>query len=80
VTDPQIHRDLGRIDATLSQQGEQIRRLVESNEATDQRVKEMHDVLMQARGGWKTLLTVGAISSALTTVVLKLWTILRGGG
>lgn len=79
MNDPQIHRDLGRIDATLSAQGEQIRQLVQSNEATDRRVKEMHDVLMQARGGWKTLLTVGAISSALTTVVLKLWAMLRGG-
>lgn len=79
MNDPQIHRDLGRIDATLSAQREQIRQLVQSNEATDRRVKEMHDVLMQARGGWKTLLTVGAISSALTTVVLKLWAMLRGG-
>jgi len=80
VTDPQIHRDLGRIDATLSAQREQIRQLVESNEATDQRVKEMHDVLMQARGGWKTLLAVGTISSALTTAALKVWAAVRGVG
>lgn len=72
MNDPTIHRDLGRIDATLDAQGKQIAALIESQERTEARVQAIHDVVMAARGGWKALVIVGAISSALTGLVLKL--------
>ena len=72
MSDPTIHRDLGRIDATLDAQGRQIAALIESQERTEARVQAIHDVVMAARGGWRALVIVGVISSFLTGIAMKL--------
>lgn len=70
--DAKLHRDIGRLEATVEQ-------LAESQQRTEQRVQAIHDVVMSAKGGWKTLVVVGSISSALTTAVIKFFSIFKGG-
>lgn len=79
MTDQQLHRDIGRLEATVkAQEGRIASMAVEQKEMADQ-VKEMHEILLQAKGGWKTLVTVGAISSAVTTAVIKLIATFKAG-
>lgn len=40
---------------------------------------EIKSILAQARGGWKTLLAVGSISSAVTVGFVKFVGFLKGG-
>lgn len=70
MTEPQIHRDLGRLEAT-------VKALAESQKKTEERVQDIHDAVMAAKGGWKALVIVGAISSALTGLAMKLAGLLR---
>ena len=70
MTDPQLHRDLGKLEATVSA-------LAESQKKTEERVQDIHDAVMAAKGGWKALVIVGAISSALTGLAMKLAGLLR---
>ena len=70
MTDPQLHRDLGKLEAT-------VMALAESQKKTEERVQDIHDAVMAAKGGWRALVIVGAISSALTGVAMKLAGLLR---
>lgn len=70
MTDPQLHRDLGRLES-------QVKMLAESQKITEERVQAIHDAVMAAKGGWRALVIVGAISSALTGVAMKLAGLLR---
>ena len=70
MTDPQLHRDLGRLES-------QVKMLAESQKITEERVQAIHDAVMAAKGGWRALVIVGAISSALTGVAMKLAGMLR---
>ena len=40
---------------------------------------EIKSILAQARGGWKTLVAVGSISSAITVGFVKFVALLKGG-
>lgn len=79
MNDPRIHRDLGRIDATLKAQADKIAHLSDTQREIAERVENIHSVLMQVGGGWKTLLMVGALSSAITGVVMKIIGLVRFG-
>lgn len=37
-------------------------------------VKDMHDTITTAKGGWKTLLAVGGLSAALASAITKILT------
>jgi len=64
VTDPQLHRDLGRVEGRLEK--------VEADmDDVKRMVKDMHDTITTAKGGWKTLLAVGGLSAALASAVTK---------
>ena len=39
-------------------------------------VKDMHDTILTAKGGWKTLLAVGGLSAALASAITKLLTLI----
>lgn len=72
MTDPSVHRDLGRIDATLDAQRSQLKELARTQKEMSEQVQAIHDVLTQVGGGWKTLLFVGTISAFFTGVMLKI--------
>lgn len=64
MTDPQLHRDLGRVEGRLEK--------VEADmDDVKRMVKDMHDTITTAKGGWKTLLAVGGLSAALASAVTK---------
>jgi len=45
MSDMQIHRDMGRMEATIKAQGEQITTLVQQQKEMQAQVQEIHDVL-----------------------------------
>ena len=64
MTDPQLHRDLGRVEGRLEK--------VEADmDDVKRMVKDMHDTITTAKGGWKTLLAVGGLSAALASAATK---------
>ncbi|EED40792.1 hypothetical protein N7643_04310 [Stenotrophomonas maltophilia] len=75
MSDMQIHRDMGRMEATIKAQGEQITTLVQQQKEMQAQVQEIHDVLTEARGSWKTLLMVGGLSSFITGLLFKIATV-----
>lgn len=64
MTDPQLHRDLGRVEGRLGK--------VESDvDDVKRMVAEMHQTITEAKGGWKTLLMVGGVSAAIASGLTK---------
>lgn len=68
----QINRDVGRIEGD-------VRALDRRVQDMQGKVDEMHRLLMQAQGGWKTMVAVGSLSAAVTTAFLKGVAWLKGG-
>jgi hypothetical protein len=65
MTDPSLHRDMGRIEGRLD--------AIEAQAAeTRQKVDEMHRVLMQAQGSWKAIVGAAGLSAAITGGLIKL--------
>lgn len=62
--DVQLHRDVGRIEGQVEALE---RRLADMQDKVD----EMHRVLMRAQGGWRMLLMVGSLSAAIGAVLTK---------
>lgn len=68
----QLNRDLGRLEGKvekLDNDVDDIKRMVAS----------MHQTIAEAKGGWKTLIAVGTVSSAVTTAALKFFAMFKGG-
>lgn len=63
--DPNIHRDLGRLEA-------QVAALTRQLEAMQTQVREMHDAITSAKGGWRVLVGVGAVAASVGALVTKL--------
>lgn len=64
MTDPQLHRDLGRVEGRLEK--------VESDVDDMKRMlSDVHTTITTAKGGWKTLLAVGGLSAALASAITK---------
>lgn len=60
----QIHRDLGRLEERM--------RAAEMRAADmQQKVDEMHKMLMQAQGGWRVMVMVGGAAAAAGALVSK---------
>jgi len=69
VTDQNLHRDVGRVEGRLEK--------VEADmDDVKRMVKDMHDTITTAKGGWKTLLAVGGLSAALASAITKILTLL----
>ena len=63
--DPTLHRDIGRLEAQVSALTSQL--------ATMQsQVREMHDAITSAKGGWRVLVGVGAVAATLSAALTKL--------
>ncbi len=68
----QLNRDLGRLEG-------KVEKLDDDVDDIKRMVADMHQTISEARGGWKTLVIVGAISSAVTTAALKFLSVFKGG-
>lgn len=69
MTDPNLHRDMGRIEGRLDA-------IEQQSAETRQKVDEMHRVLMQAQGSWKALVAAGTVGSIVTGALMKLAAVL----
>lgn len=67
----EMHRDIGRHDAQIEALQAQVDRLHAdmTNVLTELRI--INATLSEAKGGWKTLLAVGAIASGCTAFGMK---------
>lgn len=60
----QLHRDLGRLEAQVASLSAQLLLM-------QTQVREMHDAITSAKGGWKVLVGVGTVSAGITAVLAK---------
>lgn len=68
---PELHRDIGRHDAQIEALQQQVAQLHTDMGAMLTQLQEIHRTLAEARGGWKTLMAVAGLASAVTAVVVK---------
>ncbi|SKC49150.1 hypothetical protein [Pseudoxanthomonas indica] len=66
-----LNRDLGRLEG-------KVEKLDDDVDDLKRMVAEIHQTISEARGGWKTLVVVGTVSSALTTAAIKAIAWLKG--
>lgn len=69
MTTPVDARAFGALEA-------EVRHLREKVDAQGATLSELRDLLVQARGGWKVVLAVGAIAGALGASAAKILTFL----
>lgn len=67
----QLNRDLGRLEG-------KVEKLDDDVDDLKRMVGEIHQTISEAKGGWKTLVVVGTVSSALTTGAIKALAWLKG--
>lgn len=67
----EMHRDLGRHDAQIEALQQQVDRLHADMTSVLSELRTINKTLSEAKGGWKTLIAVGAIASAVTTGFLQ---------
>lgn len=67
-----LNRDLGRLEG-------KVEKLDDDVDDIKRMVASMHQTITEAKGGWKTLIVVGTVSSGITTAVLKFLTFMKGG-
>lgn len=63
--DHQLHRDVGRLEGDVKAIDSRVRDMQE-------KVDEMHRLLMQAQGGWRVMVMVGSASAAIGALVAKM--------
>lgn len=69
--DAQVHRDLGELTATVRAQGERLAAMETRQLASDKKLNDVHDTIMQAAGGWRVLVVVGGIGVAIGGLLVK---------
>lgn len=65
TNDPNLHRDIGRLEAQVSTLTHQCAQM-------QAQVREMHDAITSAKGGWRVLVGVGAVAATLSAALTKL--------
>jgi prefoldin subunit 5 len=68
----EMARDLGRHDAQIEALQVQVDRLHGDMGNVLSELQKINRTLNEARGGWRTLIAVGAVTSFMTTVVLTM--------
>ena len=68
----QLNRDLGRLEG-------KVEKLDDDVDDIKRMVASMHQTITEAKGGWKTLIVIGTVSSAITTAVIKLLSVFKTG-
>lgn len=59
-------RSLGRLEAVQETHDQRLSRI-------ESKIDHLVQVIDQAKGGWKTLVTAGAVASAITAALIKLY-------
>lgn len=67
----EMHRDIGRHDAQIEALQAQVDRLHIDMTTVLSELRIINKTLSEAKGGWKTLIAVGALASAITTGFLQ---------
>ena len=68
----EMHRDLGRHEAQIEALQVQVERLHSDMTTVLSELQKINATLSAARGGWRTLIAVGAIASFATGVLFQL--------
>ena len=66
TVDPQIHRDLGDLQARVKLLERQI-------EGMEKKIDTLLEAVTEARGGFRLVLTVGAFGASVAVILSKLW-------
>ena len=70
MSEADVQRDLGRLEAQVASLGNAVAHLTNKIDALDAKLGEVDRTLSEAKGGWRTLLWIagaaGSIGSALT--------------
>lgn len=76
---PEVQRDLGRHDAQIETLQAQVSGLHTDMKSVIEQLQHINATLSEARGGWRMLVAVGALASAVTAGMLKVigWFFLR---
>jgi chromosome segregation ATPase len=72
-----VQRDIGRLEASQDAMADDIHELREDVKEIKAQIADIHEILSQAKGGWRTLLMIGGLSSAVTVIVSKLVSFIR---
>lgn len=66
--------ELGRHEESLKNMDERLKHV-------EERVEDMYEILIQARGGWKTMVIIGTVLGAVFALFSKILAVLsnRGG-
>lgn len=76
-----IEKDVGRHGAQIEELQRNVKSLTEKVDKLSAEIAEIHDILTQARGGWKMMLLIGGAAGAVIAFVFKvfgLWRATRG--
>lgn len=65
MNDAELHRDIGRLEATQALMQVQMSDM-------QKKVDVMHDAIVSAKGGWRVLMAVGSAGAAIGAIVAKL--------
>jgi len=71
-TDAEIYTKLGQHDAQIEALGVTVNRLHADMSSIIRELKDINQTLHQAQGGWRTLVVVATVASAVTAMALKL--------
>jgi prefoldin subunit 5 len=74
----ELHRDIGRHDAQIEALQAQVDRLHGDMAKALSELQQINRTLSEARGGWRMLLAVGGLSSALTAGIIQLMGLFSG--
>jgi hypothetical protein len=67
----EVHRDLGKHDAQIEALNREVRHLHNDMEKVMLQLSEIQQTLSEAKGGWKTLMWVAGLSSAIGGLIVK---------
>jgi len=76
MNEVEIFRELGRIGAEVKTAHEERKEIKEELSELRAEVKEISDLLLQARGGWRTLLLVGGAFATLGGLIVGVLSLL----
>lgn len=66
-------RDIGKHEAQIEELQRDVAHLSDEVAALKSQVQEIHDILVQARGGWRVMVLVGGAVGAALALALKLF-------
>lgn len=70
-----VNRDLGRHEAQIEALNKKVDELHRDLQTVHGDLQEIKQTLASARGGWKTLMAVGGLASAMTALAMKVWSV-----